>query len=275
MELRFWGVRGSFPVSGKDKVKYGGHTPCASVVTAEGRMIIIDAGTGIKRLGEAIMTSGAPEPRELHLLLTHFHLDHIMGLPFFLPLYSPDVTIVFYADEEPEMTEEYLAGLMGRRYYPQELSETQAIKIFKKIEAGNLRIGNVEVSRCPLRHPQGSVAYRLEEEGKSIVFATDTEQPDTGHDERLISLARGADFLVYDATFTPQDYAAGRRGWGHSTWHEGTEIADAAGVGTLCLSHFNPDYADDVLDHMTALAQSVFPSTLAAREGLKRIWQKQ
>lgn len=274
MELRFWGVRGSFPVSGKDKIKYGGHTPCASVLSSGGQLIIVDAGTGLKDLGDEIMKAKAEKPIELHLLLTHFHLDHIMGLPFFGPLYSLRTTITFYADEEPEKTEEYLAGLMGGRYYPQDLSETESVKIFKKIEKGSFSIGEVEISRCPLRHPQGSNAYRLEEERRSIVFATDTEHPDQGRDERLVSFARGADFLIYDATFTPQEYASSRRGWGHSTWLEGTEVAKAAGVGTLCLSHFNPDYPDDVLDEMTRFAQRAFPSTLAAQEGLKRSWQE-
>ena len=275
MELKFWGVRGSFPVSEKDKTGYGGHTLCAGIWSSDGRLIIVDAGTGIRDLGKEIMKSEAGNPVELHLLLTHFHLDHIMGLPFFKPLRSPRVTITFYADEEPELIERYLDGLMDGRYFPYGLSETEAVKIFKKIEGDSFSIGKVGISQCPLHHPQGSVAYRLEEEGKSIVFATDTEHPTQGHDQRLISFSRGADFLIYDAMFTPQEYAAGRQGWGHSTWLDGTEVAKAAGVGTLCLSHFNPDHSDDALDEMAALAQHAFPSTLAAREGLKRSWQKQ
>jgi phosphoribosyl 1,2-cyclic phosphodiesterase len=275
MELRFWGVRGSFPVSGKDKTRFGGHTPCAGISSSDGRLIIIDAGTGIRDLGKEIMRSAAGKPVELHLLLTHFHLDHIMGLPFFKPLRSPQVTITFYADEEPELIEGYLGGLMDGRYFPHVLGETEAVKIFKKIEGDSFSIGNIEISQCPLQHPQRSTAYRLGEAGKSIVFATDTEHPNRGHDQRLISFCRGADFLIYDATFTPQEYAAGCRGWGHSTWLEGIEVAKAAGVGTLCLSHFNPDHSDEALDEMAALAQHAFPSTLAAREGLKRSWQDQ
>jgi ribonuclease BN (tRNA processing enzyme) len=269
MEIQFWGVRGSFPVSGKDRDKFGGHTPCASIKAADGSLLIIDAGTGIKDLGDAILKEDILERRELHLLLTHFHLDHITGLPYFAPLYSSRTVLSIYADEDPERTEKYLAGLMGERYYPQVLSETESVKIFQKVEKNSFHIGKIRISWCPLRHPQGSVAYKLEEEGKSLVFATDTEQPDKGSDETLVAFARGADFLVYDATFTPEEYSDRRRGWGHSTWLEGTKIAGEAGIGTLCLSHFNPDYPDKLLDEMVSRARRKFRSTVGAREGLK------
>ena len=115
MELTFWGVRGTFPVSGKDTNKYGGHTPCASVMSSDGEMIIIDAGTGIKKLGDKIISEKRNEPLHIHLLLTHFHLDHILGFPFFAPLYSSQVGITIYAPESLERTEKYLSGLMARR----------------------------------------------------------------------------------------------------------------------------------------------------------------
>jgi phosphoribosyl 1,2-cyclic phosphodiesterase len=268
MELQFWGVRGSFPVSGKDRDKYGGHTPCASIKAADGSVIIVDAGTGIKDLGDAILKEEDRKYRQLHLLLTHFHLDHITGLPFFAPLYSSRTVLNICADEEPGRTEKYLAGLMGGRYYPWELSKTPSAKNFERIPKAGYQIGTVKISWCPLRHPQGSVAYKFDEKGKSLIFATDTEHPVKGLDETLVVFAQGTDFLVYDATFTPEEYS-GRRGWGHSTWLEGTKIAEAADIGTLCLSHLNPDYPDKLIDEIVARARRVFRSTIAARQGLQ------
>jgi len=270
MELEFWGVRGTFPVSGKNKNKYGGYTPCASVISSQGEIIIVDAGTGLRQLGDKLIREKRESPLHLSLLLTHFHLDHIMGLPFFSPLYSEDVIITFYAPASPHETEKYLRGLMAERYFPQDFSKTKSKKFFKKVPEESFAIGSVSVSYCPLIHPQGSVAYKLQEEEKSIVFATDTENPKKGIDKRLISFARGASIFIYDAMYTLEEYESGKSGWGHSTWLEGTRIAGEAKVDDLCLSHFNPDHDDTHIDEMVVLAQKEFSRTYGAREGLKK-----
>jgi len=269
MKLEFWGVRGSTPVSGKDKNKYGGYTSCACLVTSEGEWIIVDAGTGIKNLGESLLRQGEEAPIEIHLLMTHFHLDHIIGLPYFAPLYSPKTTLNIYADSNPEETEKYLCGLMGRRYFPLELGETPSKKVYKKIPEKEFHIGGASISHCPLNHPQASVSYKLQEKEKKIVFATDTEHSEEGIDLRLASFAREADIFVYDAMFTPEEYEAGRQGWGHSTWLEGTKLAKEAGVRKLYLSHFNPDHSDKQIDEFISLAREKFPQTNGAMEGLK------
>lgn len=266
MKLEFWGARGSLPTSGKDKNKYGGHTSCAYLVASEGEFIIIDAGSGIKKLGEKLARQWEEKPVTLHLLLTHFHLDHIMGLPHFAPLYLPKITINLYADCSPEETEKYLCGLMAGRYFPLDFGETPSKKIYNKIPEKEFHIGNVRVSHCSLHHPQGSVSYKIQEKEKRIVFATDTEHPEKSIDERLVSFARGADILVYDAMFTPEEYESGRQGWGHSTWLEGTKIAREAGVRNLYLSHFNPDHSDGQIDEFISLAREKFPQTYAAIE---------
>lgn len=271
MKLEFWGVRGTTPVSEKDKTKYGGHTPCASLVTSGGEWIIIDAGTGIKKLGDRMARQGRKEPLNLHLLFTHFHLDHVMGIPFFAPLYSPKTTLRFYATCDPEETEKYLSGLMIGRYFPTEFKETPSRKVYKKISEKKFQIGDVEVSWCPLHHPQGSVSYKIQEKEKQIVFATDTEHSEKGVDERLVSFVQKADILIYDAFFTPEEYDLGRRGWGHSTWLEGTKVAREAGVRNLYLSHYNPDHSDRQIDEFVSLARRKFSQTHGAREGLKAI----
>lgn len=268
MELTFWGVRGSTPVSGRDKLKYGGSTSSASIVSAGGEVIIIDAGTGIKALGEKLMSEAARNRLHLHLFLTHFHLDHLIGLPFFAPLYSSRAAIHFYSPASPRETEKHLNGLMMGRYFPVAFKETASAKDYHKVDKSSIHIGKLEISSCPLHHPQGSVAYKIEEAGKSIVFATDTEPPEQGLDERLASFIRSATYFIYDATFTPEDYLV-RQGWGHSTWREGTKHGRQASVRHLILSHFNPDHPDSLVDEMVRQARTEFKRTRAARERLR------
>jgi ribonuclease BN (tRNA processing enzyme) len=158
---------------------------------------------------------------------------------------------------------------MGGRYFPLELGETPSKKVYKKIPEKEFHIGGASVSHCPLNHPQASVSYKLQEKEKKIVFATDTEHPEEGIDERLASFARGADIFIYDAMFTPEEYESSRQGWGHSTWLEGTKLAKEAGVRKLYLSHFNPDHSDKQIDEFISLAREKFPQTYGALEGLK------
>ncbi len=264
--LVFWGVRGTCPVSGRKHDKYGGHTPCSSFEIGEETILIFDAGTGIKNLGDRLMRNKGHLPRNLHIFLTHFHLDHIMGLPFFGPLYSPDVHLAFYCDCLPGETENRLGGLMGGKYFPVSFKETQAAKSFHQIPDDGITIGETRITFCPLNHPQGSVAYKIKDGHQTTVIATDTEHSEHGIDRQLAGFAEGSDIFVYDATFTPSEYRSGRMGWGHSTWLEGTKLALAAGVKNLCLSHLNPDHQDSQIDEIVSLAQEKFANTFAARE---------
>lgn len=257
------------PVSGKNMNQFGGHTPCASVNTSEEEWIIIDSGTGIKRIGEQLVDHYKDNPYTLHLLFTHFHLDHIIGLPFFAPLYAPNVTLNIYAACNPKETEMNLSGVMAGRYFPLEFSGTQSKKIFKDVSNNNFQIGGADISSCPLNHPQSSVSYRIQEKRKTIVFATDTEPGDREVDERFINFCRRADILVYDAMFTPEEYEAGRKGWGHSTWFEGIKVAKAAAVSSVYLSHFNPDHTDKTIEDFVSKARKMFPPTFGAQEGQK------
>jgi phosphoribosyl 1,2-cyclic phosphodiesterase len=269
MELEFWGIRGTVPVSGRPFLKFGGHTACASLMSDSEERLIIDAGTGIRGLGRKLKAEDNRKTLRITLLLTHFHLDHVIGLPFFGPLFSPDAEIVFYSFTEPEETEGNLRRLLSGGLFPVELDQTPSRKIYKKAEAEGFFIGGVKVTTCPLQHPQGSVAYKLETDGRSVVFATDTEHPETGVDERLAAFAYGASYLIYDATFTPEEYESEYRGWGHSTWQAGTKIAQRAGVRKLLLSHFNPDHSDQKIREILRLARKEFPRSDCAREGMR------
>jgi len=264
--LMFWGVRGACPVSGENRNKYGGHTPCSSFEISDGSYLIIDAGTGIKKLGDRLIMESGDKPLNLHIFLTHFHLDHIMGLPFFGPLYAPDVRLAFYCDCPPGETETLLSGFMGGKYFPISFKDTQSEKMFHQVPQEGFSIGEIRLSFCPLNHPQGSVAYKIQDKHKTIVIATDTEHPQHGIDQKLAEFAAGSDIFVYDATFTPAEYQSGRTGWGHSTWLEGTKLAKEAGVKNLYLSHLNPDHHDAQIDEIVSLAREKFAATFGARE---------
>jgi len=272
MEVEFWGVRGTAPAPGKDYVKYGGNTLSSSVLSRQGEIIIVDSGTGIKMLGDKLLKEKREGPLVLSLLLTHFHLDHIIGLPFFGPLYSPQTVITFYAPAEPDETEKHLDDFMSTRYFPVALRKTKSKKVFKKVDKEKFVIGEIHVSTYALHHPQGSVAYKLEEKGNAVVFATDAEHPEKGEDKRFVAFVRGARCLICDSMFTPEEYQAGRQGWGHSTWLEGIKIAQRAEVESLYLSHLNPEHSDKKVDEIIRLARKIFPKTYAAREGLKLIF---
>jgi phosphoribosyl 1,2-cyclic phosphodiesterase len=259
--IEFWGIRGTAPVSGKNKISYGGRTICSCLRIGPDEAIILDAGTGILELGNNLNSASNGNPLKVHLLLTHFHLDHIIGLPFFNPLYTAETEIIIYSSVSEEETEGQLQALMKGRFFPLDFSETPSTKTFKQLPKEGFMIGDVGISWCDLSHPQGSVAYRLDQDQQSIVLATDTEHPETGVDKDLSALCKDADILVYDAMYTPEDYP-NFKGWGHSTWLAGTELAREAGVKSLYLSHLNPAYFDGQITFILKRAQQKFRSSV-------------
>ena len=268
MELKFWGVRGTCPVYRGAAFRVGGNTPCASLVTKHGDWIIIDAGTGIYELGRRL-AAARPRPKRLSIFLTHFHLDHVQGLPFFDPLYDPSAELVFYSAAEPRDLRANLGRLMGAPFFPVAFEATASKKEFRKIDGRKIRVGGAAVSACPLNHPQGCVAYKIEERGAAVVFATDTEPPAEGVDGWLAEFARKADVLVCDATYTPREYAAGRQGWGHGTWRDGAKLAAAARVKRLLLSHFSGGHGDRAIRAIERRTRAVVEDAQAAREGMR------
>jgi phosphoribosyl 1,2-cyclic phosphodiesterase len=268
MRIEFYGVRGTCPVAPRRGTVYGGHTPCAVIRTSAGGNLIIDAGTGLRPLEDDLRRGRPGASLALHLLFTHFHFDHISGLPFLRALYAKDSDLRFHSALAPGALRRRLEKFQTEPYFPVEFGATPSRKSFGRIGVRPVSIGGAIVSACALNHPHGCVAFKIEENGRSIVFATDTEHYADGVDARLAAFALGVDVLVYDATFTPAEYASGKIGWGHSTWAAGVELARASGVGRLLLSHLNPDYSDAALGRIEALARRGFPSTACAREGL-------
>jgi ribonuclease BN (tRNA processing enzyme) len=273
MKIEFHGVRGTFPVSGKAFARYGGKTHCLRVVSRRGDAVIVDAGTGIRGLGEELAgAAGDGKGRgigrlELHILLSHFHLDHVIGLPFFAPLYSPRAVINFHSPWPASVVRARLAGLMGGPYFPVPFGKTPSIKRFHKLGPAGTMMGGLKVTALQVNHPGGACAYRIDEGDTAVVIATDTE-PDAGpFDRALVEFSRGAACLVYDSTFSPAELRR-RRGWGHSTWLRAVRLADAAGVGLLVLSHHGPDHNDRRVGSMLVRARRLFPRVKAAREGM-------
>ena len=265
LKVRFWGVRGSISCPGAEYARYGGNTSCLEV-TAGGRRLIFDAGTGIRPLGVEL----ARQASDIDIYFTHTHLDHISGLTFFAPLFDKRSSVRMWAGhlEAPYTLKKVVGHLMQAPLYPVSLDVFQARVEFKEFRAGDaLSCGEVGVRTAPLNHPNGATGYRIDHLGKSICYITDTEHREGQRDSTIVELCRGADVMIYDSSYTDAEYPH-YRGWGHSTWQEGVRVADAAGVGTLVVFHHDPSHDDAFMDGIARDAAVLRPGNVA--NGLPR-----
>lgn len=265
--VRFWGVRGSIACPGPATVRYGGNTSCLEV-RCGGRLLIMDAGTGLRPLGGELASAA---PLDVDLFFTHTHFDHVNGLPFFVPMFLKPNTFHLWAGHlAPQYTLKYVLGeMMLAPLFPVPLEVFQAKICYHDFTSGETltpRAG-VTLRTAPLNHPNKATAYRIDHAGKSICYCTDTEHFPDRLDQNIIDLARGADILIYDATYTDQEYDK-FKGWGHSTWQAGAKLCDAAGVKTYVIFHHDPSHDDAFMDQVAAEAEAVRPGTVVAREGM-------
>ncbi|HEY5381263.1 MAG TPA: MBL fold metallo-hydrolase [Acidobacteriaceae bacterium] len=265
LHVRIWGARGSVPTPERDKLGVGGNTSCVEVKLPSGESLIFDAGTGIRNLGFDLMRRSHKQ-HDLHLLLTHFHWDHLQGLPFFAPLYLAESTVTFHSGSPVEDLRQILGGQMVDPYFPMKFDLVAATMNFDQVTGEPSELGGALVSTFALHHPGGACGYRIDSGGRRVVYATDHEHGNDAADLRLRHAAKGADLLLYDSQFTPSEIES-HRGWGHSTWLEATCVARDAGVKRLVLFHHDPGHNDAMMEAILAEARREFPNTDLAIEG--------
>jgi phosphoribosyl 1,2-cyclic phosphodiesterase len=272
-KLSFWGVRGSTPTVDPATWRFGGNTPCLELVAPDGTQFILDCGTGLRMLGSRWVSEDAPRPEQTHIFVTHYHWDHIQGLPFFSPLYVEKNEFQFYSFRSKFLGRDSLRQVfeaqMALPYFPVDISAMSARRKFREVGNGDtFRIGENTITSRWLNHPQGCMGFRIETPAGVVVYATDNEPGDPALDKNLRELATGADIFVNDAQFTPAQLATTRKGWGHSSWKEGVNVAREVNAKTLVLFHHDPDSTDRILDGILREARDEFDSVFAASEGM-------
>lgn len=295
MTVKFWGVRGSYPTPGSDTVLVGGNTPCVEVRAGE-RTIILDAGTGIIPLGRDISRRAAQAQQSIDALLvfSHMHHDHTQGFPFFVPAFIPSTRLHIYGPHTLQADlEQVIAQNMIPPLFPVTLSDMSASKSIRAVgeqdvivldgeaprlvsahsaDAKNPEVVTVKMLRS-YAHPGGTLIYRIDWRGRSVVYATDTEGY-ANTDRRLATFARGADLLIHDAQYTEEHYlglngARSTQGWGHSTAAMACDVARAAAAQRLALFHHDPTYSDHTITQIEKEARKRFPGAFAACEGME------
>ena len=263
--VKFWGVRGSIACPAPNYANFGGNTSCVQVQIGD-EQIILDAGTGLRGLGQRLLSEGN---RESTLLLTHFHWDHTNGFPFFAPVFSPACCMRVMAGSLGKMggVREALAGQMSAPNFPVPLDALHARLEFQDFAAGDTfaLAPGIDVRTTPLNHPDGATAYRIEHGGRAICYVTDTEHEPGKPDERVLALIEGADLVIYDCTYTDEELPA-HKGWGHSTWEEGVRLCRAASVKQLAIFHHDPGHDDAFMKRIEDQARQLWEPCFAARE---------
>jgi len=265
-KVTFRGVRGSIACPGPGTARYGGNTPCVEVRCGD-RLVIFDGGTGIRALGDELLAAG--QPRDADIFLSHTHIDHIGGLPFFAPFYERDHRFRIWSGHlAPGVsTRDAIGRLMGEPIFPIGPDAFKADIDYRNFRAGETLTPapGICLHTAPLDHPGGATGYRLDFAGRSLAYLTDNE----AHKDinpAVVALAREADLAIYDCTYTDAEITS-KKGWGHSAWRDGLRLADAAGVKTFCLFHHAPEHDDAFMDKIVAEAGRIRPGTIAAIEG--------
>jgi len=268
--VRFWGVRGSLPSPGPETSKYGGNTSCVEVRCGD-QIFIIDMGSGLRPLGLSLYNHA---PLHATIFISHYHWDHICGMPFCGIFFDPRNSFDFYGEgRRGKGLKSILAGQMRYPYFPVGLEIFQARMRYNTISAGDcFDEGDVRISTAPLNHPQSCVAYRIDYKGKSVVYCSDNEHMDE-MPKAIANLIKKCDMLIYDAAYTDDEYSGrtgtgSKVGWGHSTWDEAVRTAKHLQVKKLFIFHHDPLHTDKIIDRLVRECRADFKNLNAAQEGL-------
>ncbi len=286
MYFKFWGTRGSIPVPGKKTFKYGGNTPCVEIRTKDDNLVILDAGSGIREFGNLLEQSG--HDKQMDILFSHYHWDHIQGIPFFAPLYNSKAKVNFFGETcGGKKIKEILSSQMVSYYFPIEMDDTHAATTFNEISPGKKYIMNgLSVETIRANHSSPTISFKFTEEEKSFVYLTDNELVFDDGDSKnisaqllernkgIIDFCKGADYLIHDSMYD-ETLLMKKKGWGHSSNVALAYFSILSNVKNLILFHYNPDYTDEKIDELLSETRSVLKKKnsgikcLAAMEGMK------
>ena len=266
MNLVFWGTRGSLPMNSPDHRLFGGNTPCVSICAGE-TMIAFDGGSGLVNLGAEILAAGRTE---IDICFSHFHADHICGLPFFKPLFNSEMTVRLHSfGPEAANLRNALGIYLQDPIFPMGLADFEADLQFKHHDPNEtLSFNELNVTALPIPHPGGAHALKASNGPKNFVYATDTEHSPSDPNQNLIAFMRDADLAVYDCTYDDDEFAT-RRGWGHSTWQEGLRLADAAKVKKFGIFHHDPERSDEMLLEIEKRAKDMLANSFVTRDFMR------
>ena len=298
MKVKFWGTRGSVPTPGKDTVRYGGNTPCLEVRLHKGNLVILDAGTGIRGLGDALMATG--ESVKAYIAISHPHWDHIHGFPFFKPLYISGNEFTIIGAQSPKLhLRQMISDQMDKTYFPIQLNELKAKIRFHPVKEESIPIFDATLVSIFVNHPAFALGYRINVGVHSLVYISDNEPFDRevarsiknvdkkivaaymkvkgDPNQRIFDFCRGADILIHDTTYTPEEYV-NHVGWGHSHYLFSLKIADEAAVKRLVLFHHEQTHSDEKVDEiLTTCLREIRTRNykfecIAATEGMELDW---
>lgn len=286
MYFKFWGTRGSIPVPGKNTLKYGGNTPCVEIRTKSNKLIILDAGSGIRELGNKLI-SNKNNNNDINVFISHYHWDHIQGLPFFSPLYKENSNITFYGNSvKGSNISDHLKNQMTSKYFPFPLEKVNANIKYKDIfPSETFNLDGMQIQTFLANHPSPTLTFKIIEDHKSLIYLTDNEinfEPEQKisienlkkYNKGLINFCEGADYLIHDAMYDEKSLYE-KKGWGHSSNVLLAYFSIIAKIKNLILFHYNPDYSDDKIDQLLKETKNIFKeqnssiNCIAAKEGLE------
>ena len=266
VSVTFWGVRGSIPCCSTEYTEYGGNTACVQI-DLDGTAFVLDVGSGSRTLGELLTRQ---KTKDISLLISHMHWDHICGFPFFLPIFDKDTGIRVYAPFQPDgsSAQRILTRLMSSPFFPLPLKSVPCTLHFENFHPSanfDLPEKGVRIETFPLTHPNGASGYRLNYNGKSVSYVSDYEHGEKGPAEELSGFVKDSDLMIYDAMYTPEEYSR-FAGWGHSTWEQAARLTEAANVKQTFLFHHAPTHTDDFMREVDRQAKAFDARLSVAKE---------